>query len=178
VTATFAYRWATTTDLSAIEHVMRLSMAQLMDAFLTPAQVAASDALMGLDRQLVEDGTYLLALDGATLVGCGGWSRRATPYGGSHSRGRDGRMLDPATEPARIRAMYTHPDHIRRGIGRGILDRCEAAAVAAGFRAAMLVATMPGLPLYTACGYAVAERFEDTSGGTPVPLARMTKTIA
>ena len=114
---------------------------------LNPAQVIASRAVMGLDTQLVRDGTYFVVEDAGTPVGCGGWSRRATLYGGDHSTAlRDPALLDPATDAARIRAMYTHPDHVRRGIGRMILNRCEHAASAEGFTAVELMGTAGGVP--------------------------------
>jgi GNAT superfamily N-acetyltransferase len=126
----------------------------LQQGFLSPEQIVSSRAVMGLDRQLVVDGTYFVAeLDGA-IAGCGGWSRRATLYGGDHSAGlREPRLLDPASEPARIRAMYTHPDFARRGVGRALLAHCEAAARDEGFAACELMGTMAGIPLYLASGY-------------------------
>lgn len=170
-------RLATDADSDAIAALMRLAIEHLQRPFLTPEQVEASKAGMGLDRQLIEDGTYFCVEDGGDLVGCGGWSRRATLYGGNHSAGRDPRLLDPATERARIRAMYTHPGHVRKGIGRLILDTAEQAAAAEGFRAIEMAATMAGKPLYLACGYRVESDWTDTAGAVPVPLATMAKTI-
>ena len=175
----FTSRWAVRADLPALRTLMDLSIARLQLDFLTPAQIQASRQVMGLDSQLVEDGTYLAVEEAGRLVGCGGWSRRATLYGGDHSSAlRDARLLDPAREPARIRAMYTHPDHARRGIGRLILDRCEAAAAAEGFAAVELMATMAGAPLYRACGYAPVESISADVDGVAVPLLRMVKAIA
>src|SRR3546814_3123888 len=105
----------------------------LQKPFLDEAQIAASRAIMGLDTQLVDDGTYFVVEEGGVLAGCGGWSRRATLYGGDRSPGRDAALLDPAKDAARVRAMYTHPAFVRRGIGRTILSLCEAAARAEGF---------------------------------------------
>ncbi|HAU22691.1 MAG TPA: GNAT family N-acetyltransferase, partial [Erythrobacter sp.] len=110
-------RLATPQDVPAISELMELAIAELQKGFLTPEQLESSRAGMGLDLQLIEDGTYFCVEEDGTLIGCGGWSRRATLYGGNHSAGRDPRLLDPATERARIRAMYTHPDHTRKGIG-------------------------------------------------------------
>lgn len=163
-------RLATEADLPALRELMTLAIGQLQRDFLTPEQVEASHRVMGLDTQLVADRTYFVVEDGEQMVGCGGWSRRATLYGGDHSRSRDASMLDPARDPARIRAMYTHPDHARRGIGRLVLGLCEAAAAQAGFRRAELMGTLAGEPLYRACGYAEIERIEDA-----VPLVRMGK---
>jgi GNAT superfamily N-acetyltransferase len=132
---------------------------------------------MGLDLQLIDDGTYFCVEEDGVLVGCGGWSRRATLYGGNHSAGRDPRLLDPASERARIRAMYTHPGHTRKGIGRLILDTAENAARAEGFKAIEMAATMSGKPLYTACGYRIESEWLDENGAVPVPLATMWKRL-
>ncbi len=172
-----SHRIATRDDLITLTAIMERAMAALLSPFLTPAQVQASHAVMGLDTQLIDDGTYFIVFVDDMPAGCGGWSRRATLYGGDHSQGRDAALLDPACEPARIRAMYTDPDHIRRGVGRAIIAACEAAALREGFAATALVATMPGVPLYRACGYTITARFEDASGGEPVPLARMEKRL-
>jgi GNAT superfamily N-acetyltransferase len=132
---------------------------------------------MGLDRQLIDDGTYFVIEQAGALAGCGGWSRRATLYGGDHSSGRDAALLDPAGDAARVRAMYTHPAFVRRGVGRLILRLCEGAARAEGFARAELVATLAGEQLYAACGYQAVERFVDERGGVPVPLVRMRKAL-
>lgn len=133
---------------------------------------------MGLDTQLISDGTYFAVEEQEQIIGCGGWSRRATLFGGDHSAGRSATLLDPRTEPARVRAMYTHPDHVRRGIGRAVLDACEAAAAAEGFTRVQLAATLAGEPLYRACGYDAVEHFSAvTSSGVVVPLLRMEKPI-
>jgi GNAT superfamily N-acetyltransferase len=175
--ALFDHRIATTDDLTILTTIMDRAMRALLSPFLTPGQVEASHAVMGLDTQLVSDGTYFLITADGAPAGCGGWSRRATFYGGDHSQGRDAALLDPAVDPARVRAMYTDPAFTRQGVGRLILTLCEQAARAEGFCSVALVATMPGLPLYEACGYTATEFFEDASGGDPVPLARMTKPL-
>ena len=176
----FTHRLARPDDLDPLREVMRRSIESLQDDFLTPEQVAASHKVMGLDAQLVLDGTYFIVESEDRIAGCGGWSWRSTLYGGDESVvAREPRALDAATEPARIRAMYTHPDHARRGIGRLVLSLCEAAAAHEGFRMLELVATVAGEPLYTACGYALVERIEvPTSRGVFVPCARMRKAIA
>jgi len=174
VTQPFETRLAVSADQSGIARLMDLSTRQLQEPFLDRRQIEASFELMGLDVQLVEDGTYYLAHDGRDLVGCGGWSRRATLFGGSHSAGRDAALLDPARDAARIRAMYTHPAHARRGVGRLILRTCEAAARAEGFRRVELAATLAGEPLYRACGYHLIEKMhEETSSGIAIPALRM-----
>lgn len=132
---------------------------------------------MGLDNQLVADRTYFVVEAEHQLAGCGGWSRRATLYGGDQTPGRSAALLDPRSDAARVRAMYTHPHFARRGVGRLILSLCEHAAAAEGFRLVELVATLSGLPLYTACGYQPVEHFEDARGGVPVPLVRMRKRV-
>ncbi|MCA1661939.1 MAG: GNAT family N-acetyltransferase [Novosphingobium sp.] len=158
---------------------MRNAIEQLQAAYLTPAQIVASRESMGLDTRLVEDGTYFVIEAGTLLVGCGGWSRRATLYGGDHAAAlRDDRLLDPATEPARIRAMYTDPAHARRGVGRLVLALCEDAARAAGFARVELMATAAGEPLYRSCGYTLIERVDRLSPrGVAVPGAVMGKDL-
>ncbi|MEP9400846.1 GNAT family N-acetyltransferase [Sphingomonas sp. VNH70] len=178
MTADLTLRRASEADLPALRTLMALAIDRGQAAVLTPAQVVASRAVMGLDTQLVRDGTYFVVEAAGMPVGCGGWSRRATLYGGDHSTGlRDPALLDPATDAARIRAMYTHPDHVRRGIGRMILDRCEAAARAEGFAAVELMGTAGGVPLYAACGYVPVERVDPVVDGVVVPLTRMRKRL-
>ncbi|MDZ7282866.1 GNAT family N-acetyltransferase [Sphingomonas sanguinis] len=171
-------RLATEGDLDALRHVMTLSIDHGQAAVLNPAQVVASRTVMGLDTQLVRDGTYFVVEEAGVPVGCGGWSRRATLYGGDHStKLRDPALLDPATDAARIRAMYTHPDHVRRGIGRMILERCEQAARAEGFASVELMGTAGGVPLYAACGYHIVEHADAQVDGVVVPLTRMRKAL-
>lgn len=176
---TFTHRLATETDLPAIAALMDRAIAELQEGFLSPEQVAASRASMGLDTQLIADRTYFLVFEGEQLAGCGGWSWRATLYGGDHATGlRDPALLDPASDAARVRAMYTDPDFVRRGIGRLVLRLCEDAARAAGFERTRMMATMAGEPLYRACGYEVVERVERmAASGVAVPGAIMEKTL-
>ena len=170
-------RLALHSDLPALRLLMDLAITSLQTRFLTEAQIASSRMIMGLDTQLIEDGTYfLLTIDGA-LAGCGGWSRRNTLYGGDHSPGRNAALLDPAHDAARVRAMYTHPAYARRGVGRTILALCEQAASGEGFTRVELAATLSGQPLYAAAGYAPIRHFEDARGGTPVPLILMGKDV-
>ncbi|HZZ33567.1 MAG TPA: GNAT family N-acetyltransferase [Phenylobacterium sp.] len=156
---------------------MDAAIAELQKGFLSPGQIAASRTIMGLDRQLVADGTYFVVEACGQIAGCGGWSRRATLYGGDHSPGRDAALLDPARDAARVRAMYTRPDFARRGVGRLILALCEDAARAEGFTRLELMGTRSGQPLYLSAGYTVIEEILDDRGGEPVPLARMGKAI-
>lgn len=172
------HRVATEGDIPALSVVMDAAIAELQRGFLDPAQIASSRTIMGLDRQLISDGTYFVVEAEGRVAGCGGWSRRATLYGGDHTPGRDAALLNPATEAARVRAMYTHPDFARRGVGRLILTLCEAAARAEGFARVELMATLSGRALYSQCGYRDIEAIEDSRGGAPVPLVRMGKAVA
>lgn len=172
------HRLALASDLTALRPLMHAAIDALQSSFLTPAQVAASHAIMGLDTTLVADGTYYVIERDGALAGCGGWSRRATLYGGNHTAGRDDALLDPARDAARIRAMYTHPAFTRLGVGKLVIGLCESAARAEGFRRAELVATLAGEPLYRACGYAQIERFDSAAvDGVTVPLVRMGKAL-
>jgi len=175
---TFASRLAGPEDLPGLEALMSRAIEELQRAHLSSEQIAASKTFMGLDRQLIADGTYFVLEAEGRTAGCGGWSRRATLYGGDHTPGRDAALLDPARDPARVRAMYTHPDFARRGVGRRILELCEAAAAAEGFAAVELMATLAGHELYSRCGYQPVEQIVDDRGGAPVPLIRMRKAIS
>lgn len=174
----FSSRLATRADIPALTVLMEASIAELQRGFLDDAQIASSRAIMGLDTSLIDDGTYFVVLAGGEIAGCGGWSRRATLYGGNQTPGRDSKLLDPRTAAARIRAMYTHPAYARRGIGRLILTLCEAAAAAEGFTSLELMSTLAGEPLYTAYGFQALERLTDATGGAPVPIIRMRKAVA
>ncbi|MBN2971109.1 GNAT family N-acetyltransferase [Roseomonas aeriglobus] len=172
-------RLATETDIPAIADLMARASDALQRAFLTPAQLAASRHFMGLDTQLIADRTYFVIEESGAIIGCGGWSRRATLFGGDASAiAREARLLDPATEPAKVRAMYTDPDRARRGIGRRMLQTCEDAARAAGFTRVELMATLSGEPLYRACGYGAIEAvMVEADGIAPVPMVRMEKEL-
>lgn len=173
------HRLATEADLDALRALMALAIDVNQRAFLSPAELAASSHVMGLDTQLIADRTYFVIEDGGEIVGCGGWSFRATTHGGDQSQvAREAGALDPARDPARIRAMYTHPGHVRRGIGRRILALCEGAARDAGFTSAMMVATLSGEPLYRAAGYGEVEPLlSDPVDGIRVPLILMRKPL-
>jgi GNAT superfamily N-acetyltransferase len=127
---------------------------------------------------LLEDGTYFVIEAADVLVACGGWSRRDRLYTGSGDGEDDARLLDPATEPARVRAMFTHADWTRRGLGRRILEACEEAAAREGFTRLSLMATLPGVPLYRAYGFAQLEELEITMpDGVTLPCATMEKRV-
>jgi GNAT superfamily N-acetyltransferase len=164
-------------DIPALQAVMAAAIGELQKGFLTPQQIESSRMIMGLDSQLVADGTYFIIESDGQIAGCGGWSRRATLYGGDHTPGREPALLDPASDAARVRAMYTHPGFARRGVGRLILELCEAAAKAEGFARLELMGTMSGKPLYESYGFEPIEDIVDDRGGAPVPLTRMGKTI-
>ena len=164
-------------DVPALTALMDAAIAELQRAFLDDAQIQSSRAIMGIDTELIDDGTYFVVEASADVAGCGGWSRRATLYGGNQTPGRDSQLLDPTVDPARVRAMYTSPAYARRGVGRLILSLCEAAAAAEGFTRLELVSTLSGEALYTAYGFKPLERGEDATGGVAVPLVRMEKPV-
>jgi GNAT superfamily N-acetyltransferase len=150
--------------VARIAELMRLSVLDVFPHFHEERETAAAARyLTEPDTALIDDGTYFVHETGAQLVACGGWSRRDKLYTGSGATPSDDRLLDPATEPARVRAMFVHGDWTRRGLGRAILTRCEQAARAEGFRALVLMATLPGLPLYLSFGFRELRR-------TRVPL--------
>lgn len=171
------HRLATEADIPTLHGLMDAAIAGPLAAFLSPAQIESSRMIMGVDSQLVADQTYFIIEADGVAAACGGWSRRITTYGGDHTPGREPALLTPGMDAARVRAMYTHPDFVRRGIGRMILDLCEAAARAEGYTSVELVATMGGEPLYLSAGYMEIERFVDDRGGAPVPLVRMGKSL-
>jgi GNAT superfamily N-acetyltransferase len=154
-------RVATVDDESAVETLMKESAAALFPRFYEERQSASGVRYVAeVDRTLLEDGTYYVLESGGEHVACGGWSRRDRLYPGSGDAAGDGRLLVAATEPARVRAMFVRADWTRRGLGRRIIEACEDAARREGFRRLALVATLPGLPLYLACGFAPREDLE------------------
>ena len=171
------HRLARRDDLETLKALMDAAIAELQKPFLDESQIASSRAIMGLDTQLIDDGTYFIVESDGQLAGCGGWSRRATLYGGDQTPGRSAALLDPTQDAARIRAMYTHPNHTRKGVGRYIISLCEQAARSEGFTKMELVATLAGEPLYRACGYVSYESLVDDRGGAGVPLLRMRKSL-
>lgn len=174
----FTSRLATLDDVPRLTQVMDAAIAELQRAYLDDAQIEASRAVMGIDTQLIEDGTYFVieTTDG-DVAGCGGWSRRGTMYGNDHSPGRDAKLLDPDVDAARVRAMYTSPAYARRGVGRLVLQLCEAAAAAEGFTRLELVGTLAGEPLYEAYGFVPVERLDASVTDVSVPCVRMAKPV-
>jgi GNAT superfamily N-acetyltransferase len=151
------HRIALPTDIPGIIELMRASITENMKAFLSASEIEAAKETMGVDQTLIDDETYFLIETVRTrqtiLVACGGWGRRKTLYGGDHTVGRDDSLSDPTVDPARIRAMYTHPAWVRCGIGTLLLNLGEQAARAAGFKTIELGSTIPGEPFYLAQGY-------------------------
>jgi len=171
------HRVARRDDLDGLRALMEAAIAELQRPYLDERQIESSRTIMGLDTQLIDDGTYFVVEKDGRLAGCGGWSRRATLYGGDRSPGRSAVLLDRSKDAARVRAMYTHPRCTRMGVGRLILALCEQAARADGFGRMELVATLAGEPLYRACGFEPCERLVDDRGGVGVPLVRMSKAL-
>lgn len=134
--------------------------------------------MFGVDTNLIVDGTYFVADNYGELIGCGGWSKRKTLFGGDQYSTRDGSELDPKTESAKIRAFFIHPDHARKGIARAILSVCENEAKAAGFQSMELMSTLPGIKLYRACGYEGNDRVElEVGEDVTIELAPMRKQL-
>jgi GNAT superfamily N-acetyltransferase len=154
-------RVATRGDAAAIDALMKASAAALFPRYYDERQTASSVRYVAqVDQMLLEDGTFFVLEHGGEAVACGGWSRRDRLYSGSGDAAGDSRLLEPETEPANVRAMFVRPDWTRRGLGRRIIEACEAAARREGFRRLALMATLPGVPLYLACGFEPLEEVE------------------
>jgi GNAT superfamily N-acetyltransferase len=155
------------------------SARQLSRGHYTEAQIeAAVTYVFGVDSELVEDGTYFVVEEDGIILACGGWSRRRTLFGGDHYHGRSSGFLDPATEPAKIRAFFVHPDHARRGIGSALLRHCEQETARHGFTRLEMMATLPGVKLYERFGYEGQEYTVYTApDGTDIPCLPMQKTL-
>ena len=175
----YLIRKATLADRSAIERLIEESARGLSRGDYSEREIeAALAAIFGVDTSLILDGTYFVAEAGATLIGCGGWSRRKTLFGGDQFAGRDAGELDPELEPAKIRAFFVHPAHARKGVGRALLAACEAEARASGFRSLELLATLPGVRLYAACGYEAGARvWHEAGGGVRIEFVPMRKDL-
>ena len=158
---------------------MRLSVLEIFPAFYDARQIeSAAIHIAHLDERLVADGTYFVHEADGEIVACGGWSRRNRLFAGEGEGEDDDRLLDPATEPARVRAMFVRSDWTRQGIGKAILEACEKAAAAEGFSRLVLGATLPGVPLYAAFGFIETGRFElETPDGVKLECASMEKKI-
>ena len=181
MTTVFKLRRAEKSDIPALHELMALSVRGLMPLSYSISQLeAALGTWLGVDSQLVEDGTFFIVeafREGPhVMAGCGGWSKRKTAYGSDHRPGREDTLLDPRTDAAKIRAFFVHPDWARKGIGSLILDACEQAARAAGFHKFELGATLSGVPLYERRGYTAQQRVElPLANGESLVILRMTK---
>jgi N-acetylglutamate synthase-like GNAT family acetyltransferase len=172
-------RRAQTSDVAEIQSLIARSARQLSAPYYTPAQAEAMIwHVFGVDSQLIADATYFVIETDAQLSACGGWSKRRTLFGGDQTKTGPDPLLDPATEPARIRAFFVEPSMARRGLGRRLMDECLLEARTAGFSALELVSTLPGEPLYLATGFTVIERFElNLPDNIRVPVSRMRRAI-
>lgn len=162
-----------------LEALIPLSVRALQAPYYSPTQMeAALGPVFGVDRQLIRDGTYFVVERDGVILGCGGWSRRRSLYGGDTGREKEDELLDPHRDAARVRAFFVHPKWARRGIGRSIMIACELAILEAGFSMVDIVATLAGQPLYASFGYMVVERFEITMAGSlSLPAVRMHKNL-
>ena len=178
----FGIREATLKDVEELRHLIELSIRGLQGSDYTPAQIdGALGHALGLDTQLIEYGTYFVATpvnNPAWIVGCGGWSFRKTLYGSDRGPNREKALLDPATEPAKIRAIFVHPEWARQGLGTLILKHCEDAAQQAGFRTLEMGSTLTGFPLYSLQGYVKREDVAiPLPNGEVLPIVHMMKVL-
>jgi GNAT superfamily N-acetyltransferase len=180
----FSLRLATSADIPALRELIDVSVRVLQRADYSAEQLdAALGTAYGVDTQLISDGTYYVveAVDGAgesVIAACGGWSMRKTLYGSDHGPYRDSGLLDPVRDAAKIRAFFVHPEWVRRGIATLILKTCEDAACARGFRRFEMGATLTGIPMYAARGYAAGEKIEvPLPNGLSLTVVRMAKTV-
>lgn len=173
-------RLATPEDVPSLAALIDVSVRGLSAGHYSARQIdSALRYVFGPDTQLIADGTYYVAEGGEAMVAAGGWSRRRTLYGGDQMKQGADPLLDPAREPARIRAFYVHPGWARQGLGRRLLERCESDAAAAGFQTLELMSTLPGEPLYRALGFQEVERLTaDLPDGVGLPVVRMRRDIA
>jgi len=179
----FRIRLATGEDVPALRSLIEASVRGLQAADYTPRQLeAALKTVYGVDTQLIEDGTYFVAETDTTpaeIVGCGGWSKRKTLFGGDQWVAREDSLLDPAIDAAKIRAFFVHPAWARQGVGSAILEACEIAAGKAGFRRLEMGATLTGVPFYCQKGYETIEEKEvSMSDGLTLPIVRMGKSLS
>jgi GNAT superfamily N-acetyltransferase len=173
-------RLAVAADAPQLAALMRASILDIFPRFYDERQTASAAVYVGeLDMTLIEDGTYFVHEADGEIVACGGWSRRDRLYTGAGESDDDARLLDPLTEPARVRAMFVRDDWTRRGLGRAILESCERAARAEGFRDLALMATLPGEPLYRAFGFRETHRESVTMpDGVELECVAMERPIA
>jgi GNAT superfamily N-acetyltransferase len=175
----FSLRKATLDDQPALENLIAESVRGLSRQDYTDAQIeAALGTAMGVDTELIRDGTFFVVEAEGQIVACGGWSKRGTLFGADRQANRQSELLDPSRDAARIRAFFVHPAWARQGIGRALLQQCEAEARAAGFRRAELMATLPGLKLYQVMSYEAEQPLEhDLGGGITIEFVPMRKDL-
>ena len=176
----YSVRRAILEDRAALERLIAESARGLSRGDYSGEQVeAALASVFGVDTDLIHDGTYYVAEAGGEAVGCGGWSKRRTLFGGDRFAARDSGYLDPAREPAKIRAFFVHPGWARRGVGGAILETCEREAEAHGFRSLELMATLPGVPFSAARGYEGTDRVSyEIADGVTIEFVPMRKELA
>ncbi len=157
--ATFSIRKATLVDQDFLKELIAQSIRTLgADVYSSEQIEAALKGAFGVDTQLIQDGTYFVVEQNGTIVACGGWSFRKTLFGSNEHQERDPAELNPKIDAAKIRAFFVSPEYARQGLGKAILMRCEAEAKARGFRRAEMMATLPGIKLYSAMGYRGTEQ--------------------
>jgi GNAT superfamily N-acetyltransferase len=176
----FHIRTATPQDISALNLLIEASVRVLQKGDYTSAQIhGALGHALGLDTQLIQDETYFVAFpvdQPGVIVGSGGWSFRKTLFGSDHGPQRTSALLDPATDAAKIRAIFVHPEWARQGLGSMILKHCETAAQQAGFSRFEMGSTLTGVPLYTLKGYRAQETIEiPLPNGEVLPVVYMVK---
>jgi len=174
-----APRLAELDDVARLNELIHASARELSRDYYSAEQIdAAIRFVFGVDTRLIQDRTYYAVEAGGSPIACGGWSRRGALYGGDQRRMSEAPLLDPARDPARIRAFFVSPAWARRGLGRRLLDVCRDAAASEGYRELELMATLPGVPLYEACGFAAVERVVDRlPNGVELPFVRMRRPI-
>jgi GNAT superfamily N-acetyltransferase len=172
-------RVATPEDIPAISALIADSVRGLSKGFYTEAQAeSALRFVFGVDSQLIADGSYFVIEDELGIAAAGGWSARLHLYGGDQAKGAEDPRVDPAREPARIRAFFVAPRAARQGMGRRLYEACVNAARDQGFKRLALVATMPGIPLYLALGFEMGEEYVlSLPDGVALPLAQMSRSI-
>ncbi|MGC2195636.1 MAG: GNAT family N-acetyltransferase [Terriglobales bacterium] len=178
----FSLRQAEPADIPALRSLIDASVRGLQARDYSPSQIeSALASVYGVDSQLIADSTYFIVEAngaGGAIVACGGWSQRKTLYGGDVWKAREDSLLDPRKDAAKIRAFFVHPDWVRRGLGTMLLEACEQAAVAAGFRRFEMGATLSGVPLYRARGYVALEDMTvPLANGESLPIVRMEKIV-
>src|SRR5437588_9490456 len=172
----FEIRAATPVDREALQQLIAISARELSRGYYSEEQVtAALNSIYGVDSMLIEDGTYFVAEADDIIIGCGGWSKRKTLFGGDQFSKRNAGLLDPRFDPAKIRAFFIHPNSARQGIGRAILERCELDAASQGFISLELMSTLSGVEFYRACGFVAMNPIFYDAAGVPLKFVPMKK---